>query len=83
MTIMIKDLPKPSLWDLLLFTYLLSLIRPFVTPWSDYSPSDSSVNGISQAKIVEWAAISFFFPGIFPTWRSILWQQADSLPLSH
>ena len=26
----------------------------------DYSPPDSSVLGISQARILEWAAISFY-----------------------
>ena len=55
----------------------------FATP-RDYSPLGSSVTGISQARILEWAAISP--PGdipdpevgpVSPDW------QVDSLPLSH
>ena len=54
----------------------------------DYSPLGSSVHGISQARILEWVAISY--PrGIFPTWGLNLhllyfrhWQ-VDSLPLCH
>ena len=30
-----------------------------VTPWTDCSPSGSSVHGILQARILEWVAISF------------------------
>ena len=45
----------------------------------------SSVLGILQARILEWAAI-FFLQGIFLTqgldWRLLYWQ-ADSLLLSH
>ena len=29
---------------------------------TDYSPPDSSVHGILQARILEWAAISYFIP---------------------
>ena len=50
----------------------------------DCSPPGSSVHGILQARILEWAAISFSRglanPGIelvSPAW------QVDSLPLSH
>ena len=50
----------------------------------DCSLPGSSVHGISQARILEWVAISFsrgsLQPRIEPT--SPLWQ-ADSLPLSH
>ena len=50
----------------------------------DYSPPDSSVHGIFQSRILEWAAISYFSgssdPGIKP---SLLHWQADSLPLCH
>ena len=31
----------------------------FVTPWTVYSPPDTSVHGIHQARILEWVAISF------------------------
>ena len=42
----------------------------------DDSPSGSSVHGISQARILEWVAISFS--------RGSSWlRQADSLPLCH
>ena len=55
-----------------------------VTPM-DWSPAGSSVHGISQARILEWVAISFS-RGIFPTQELNLclqhWQ-VDSLPLSH
>ena len=46
------------------------------------SPPGSSVNGISQARILEWIAISS--PGALPDPRiePMHWQ-ADSLPLSH
>ena len=49
------------------------------------SPPGSSVHGISQARILEWAAISYS-RGIFPTQGSnpcLLHWQVDSLPLSH
>ena len=50
----------------------------------DCRPSGSSVHGISQARILEWAAISFSrrssCPGTEPV--SPVWQ-VDSLPLSH
>ena len=50
----------------------------------DGSPLGSSVHGILQARILGWAAISFFRdlpdPGIEPASPAL---QADSLPLSH
>ena len=49
------------------------------------SPPGSSVHRISQARVLEWVAISFS-RGIFPTqgWnRGLLHWQVDSLPLSH
>ena len=50
----------------------------------DHSPPGSSVHGISQAKILEWVAISF---SRGPSWPrkilNLLHWQADSLPLSH
>ena len=54
----------------------------------DCSPPGSSVHGISQARILEWAAISSS-RGIFPTrglnlcLLCVLHWPADSLPLSH
>ena len=48
------------------------------------SPPGSSVRGISQARILEWVAISS--PGIFPTHGShphLLHWQADPLTLSY
>ena len=50
----------------------------------DWSPPSSSVHGLSQARIPEWVAISFF-KGSSPPWdetHSSAWQ-ADSLPPSH
>ena len=51
----------------------------------DCSPPDSSVQGISQARRLEWVALSIS-RGIFLTQglhqHLLLWQ-ADSLPLSH
>ena len=37
----------------------LSRVQLFVTPRTDYSLLGSSVHGIFQARILEWAAISF------------------------
>ena len=51
----------------------------------DCSLTGSSVHGISQARILEWVAISFS-RGIFPTQGSnphLLHWQAGSLPLRH
>ena len=49
----------------------------------DCSPPFPSVHGISQARILEWVAISFsrgsFQPG---DWNCLLYCQAGSLPLS-
>ena len=44
------------------------------------SPPGSSVQGISQARILEWVAISSFRPRDQPMSPAL---QADSLPLSH
>ena len=50
----------------------------------DHIPPDTSVHGISQARILEWVAISFCRgssdPGIECTSPAL---QANSLPLSH
>ena len=54
----------------------------------DCSPSGSAVQGISQARILEWVAISSS-RGVFPTQGlnlsllHLLHWQVDSLPLSH
>ena len=52
----------------------------------DCIPPGSSVQGIFQARVLEWVAI-FLFQGIFPTQGKIclchLHWQADSLLLSH
>ena len=51
----------------------------------DCSLPGSSIHAILQARILEWAAISFS-RGIFPTQGSnpcLLHWQVDSLPLSH
>ena len=51
--------------QLLLYIYIrkkvksLSLVRFFVTPWTACSLPGSSVDGILQASILEWVAISF------------------------
>ena len=62
---------------------MLSCARLFCDP-TDCSPPGSSDNGVSQARIRDWAAISFSGdlpdPGIEPTFPAL---QVDSLPLSH
>ena len=56
----------------------LTLLRPMVC-----NPPGSSVQGISQARILEWVAVSFSWgspdPEIKPVFPAL---QADSLPLS-
>ena len=37
----------------------LSHVQIFAIPWTVCSPLGSSVHGISQARILEWVAISF------------------------
>ena len=56
----------------------LSCVRLFCDPM-DSSPPGSSVHGITQAKILEWVAISSSW-GLNP---HLLHWQADSLPLNH
>ena len=46
-----------SLWDILLFSHSV-VFQLFCDPM-DYSPQGSSLHGISQARILEWVAISF------------------------
>ena len=63
---------------------LVAKSRPTLYNPMDCSPPDSSVHGISQARILEWVAISFsresFDPGVEPTSPAL---QADSLSLCH
>ena len=50
----------------------------------DYSPPGSSVHGISQARILEWGAISFSRGSSWPRdWTNSLALQIDSLQPSH
>ena len=46
----------------------LNYVQFFVTPWTIYSPPGSSVLGFSQAKILEWVAISFSRGSSQPTY---------------
>ena len=69
-----------------LIAQLLSCVRLFATPM-DCSPSGSSVHGISQARILEWVAISFsrgfFRPRDETCVSCLLHWQVGSLPLSY
>ena len=49
----------------------------------DCSPQGSSVHGISQARILEWVAISFSRGSSWPSLLHLLHWQTDSLPLFH
>ena len=72
-----------------LFCFVLSefcsyylVAKSCLTLWDpmNCSPPDSSIHGISQARILVWVAISFqrgSFPPMSPAW------QVDFLPLSH
>ena len=68
------------------------ILSPFSRVWLcnplDCSPPDSSVHGISQARILEWVAISFSRGSSWPRdWTHVSWKpsalKGDSLPLSH
>ena len=64
---------------------MLSQSCPTLCDPVDYSPQGSSDHGISQARIMEWTAISFSRESSRPkdgTHIFLRWQ-ADSLPLSH
>ena len=84
----IGDSKKPTLLILsLLGSHVLSCDQLFCDPMGDAMDCfllGSSVHGLSQAKILEWVAISFFRgpsrPRTKPTSPAL---QADSLPLSH
>ena len=60
---------------------LLSSVQLFANPWTVYQPTDSYVNGILQARILEWIAIPFStdppHQGIEPESLAL---QTDSLP---
>ena len=63
----------------------LSCVRFFCDP-TDCSPPDSSFHGISQARTLEWVAISFCRGSVFLIQglnSHLLHWQVDSLPLSH
>ena len=69
---------------------LMAKLCPNLCNPMDYSHPGSSVHRISQARILEWVAISFLGdprdPGIkprFPAWQMSLAWQVDCLPLSH
>ena len=50
----------------------------------DCSPSDSSIHGISQVRILEWVAVSFSKGSSWPRDRThISCLEVDSLPLRH
>ena len=73
-----------SLYSVLLLFGCLSCVQLFCGSM-DCSLPDSSVHGLSQARILEGVA-NFLFQGIFLTLGSnpsLLHWQADSLPLSH
>ena len=85
--IYLGDWVKPTrplaIRDRVVMVELLSRVWLFCNPM-DRSPPGSSIHGISQPRILEWAAISFSGdlpdPGIKPA--SPAWQ-ADSLPMSY
>ena len=71
---------------LLLFSYSV-MSNSFVTPWIVACQAPLA-HWISQARILEWVAISFsrgIFPtqGLNPCLLCLLRWQADSLPLSY
>ena len=76
-----KIFSKSVSWLLLTLCVLVAQSCPTLCDPMDYSPPDSSVHGILQARILEWVAIpspgDLPDPGIepgSPTW------QADTLP---
>ena len=61
---------------------VLSGVWHFVTPWTVAPCQGSSIHGISQARILEWAAISFCRRSSQPRDDPcLLYWQVDSLPL--
>ena len=68
--------------NLLLLPLRLSHVLLFCNPM-DCSLPGSSVHGVSQARILEWVAISFSRDLPDPGIPCLLHWQVDSLPLSH
>ena len=56
---------------------------PILCDPMDCSPPGSSIHGISQARILEWVAISFSRGSSSPHLLRLLALQVNSLPLSH
>ena len=54
-----KIFSKSVSWLLLTLCVLVAQSCPTLCDPMDYSPPDSSVHGILQARILEWAAVSF------------------------
>ena len=68
--------------------HLVTKLCPTLCDSMECSPAGSSVYGISQARILEWVAISFSRGSCWPRdGTQVSWQlpalQVDSLPLSH
>ena len=87
----LQKTPKPLLHNSNPHSYYTALVGGLViksclilvTLWS---PPDSSVHGIFQARILEWVAIlqeNFLTQGLNLHLLHVLYWQADSLPLSH
>ena len=79
---------SPGVWPSSVFLSYCCLVAKFCLTLSDPmdgSPPGSSVHGISQARILEWVAISYS-RGSSPVQGlnlNLLHWQADSLPLSY
>ena len=61
-----KHLKKPSV------CVLVAQSCPTLCNPMDYSPPDSSVHGILQARILEWVAILFFKESLWPMDRTLV-----------
>ena len=76
-----------TLYVLLKMKVVVSHSHPTLCNSMDYSPPDSSVHGISQARILEWVAIPFSRDStFFPTQGlnlGLLHYRCILLPLSH
>jgi len=62
-----------------IFIHTYVKVKVLVTQWCltlcdpmDYSPPDSSVHGILQARILEWVAILFFKESLWPMDRTLV-----------
>ena len=75
--------PTPSPLGQVVVVSFLSRVQLFCDP-TDCSLPGSSVHGISQARILEWVAISFFRRSSRLRDQTCLWHwQVDSLPMNH